>query len=918
MALTVGTRLGPYEVTSTLGRGGMGEVFRARDTRLNRDVALKVLPDLFASDPERLARFEREAQVLAALNHPNIAHIHGLEESGVVRALVMELVDGVTLAEAIRSSARHTPSSRAEARRSSAADRQSGPASDPTLPRVEHPPAGEAQPAGLPLDDALRIARQIADALEAAHDRGIVHRDLKPANIVLAPDGTVKVLDFGLAKALDPLEPSAANLMDSPTLTARGRLRQGYDEPGTQVGVILGTAAYMAPEQARGRAVDRRADIWAFGVVLFEMITGVLPFEGDTTTDIVASVITREPDWARLPATLPEPVVRLLHRCLEKDPKRRRRDIGDARAELEAAAAPDARRPPTIASGIVAPARRTPAWMLGAGLALALAAGIAVGRWLLVPDPVVPTPVRFEISLPNGARGVMAPDGLKVALTTAGGLQIRDLDRLETRTLPGTEGADSPFWSEDSTALVYGAKGKLWRAPIAGGAPVLIGTLPGTGWDQDSGGAWTADGSIIYTNGSSALMRVPAVGGDSVTVLEPSGDDLHFHNVSGLPDHRGVLFITHRKQGPDTIELLAGGERRQLLRLEGSALEHAIYSPSGHLLFTRGPSNVGLWAVPFSLSQLEVTGEPFLVAAGAVTPSLSRTSRLAFMPVSGIPPSRLTWLDRQGRRIGRLEEMRVFDRWPVFSPDGTKVAVAERTEDGWEIWTIDLKSGTRTRVTSDAFARNPAWTPDGRSIIYTSMQPGGQQALKRVAADGSGVLEEIGPGRDAVVTADGGRVVYSRQFQIFSRPMTGGGAEATVVTGPDRAVSPRPSPDGRFLSYVAVDPATFTPTLLVKPFPAGDGRWEIAALGGNPRWSADGRRLFFARDEQVLEVDVQTTPGFRVGVPRRLFTLRPIGSSTTYPGFDVSPDGQRFLIIEPDEAAAATSLVVVLDFVPER
>ena len=908
MALTVGTRLGPYEVISTLGRGGMGEVFRARDTRLNREVALKVLPDLFASDPERLARFEREAQVLASLNHPNIAHIHGLEESGYVRALVMELVEGITLADAIRSSGRTTASGRGEARRSSAPNRQSGHSSDPTIPRAQ-PPPGDSTSSGLPLDDTLRIAGQIADALEAAHDKGIVHRDLKPANIVLAPDGTVKVLDFGLAKALDPLEPAAANLMDSPTLTAQA----------TEVGVILGTAAYMAPEQARGRAVDRRADIWAFGVVVFEMITGALPFDGDTTTDLVASVITKEPDWARLPATLPEPLARLLHRCLEKDPKRRLRDIGDARAELEAAAAPGAGRLAPILHDVAA-SRRIPVWMLGAGLALALAAGVGIGRWLLVPAQLAPAPVRFEISLPNGARGVMAPDGLKVALTTPDGLQIRDLDRLETRTLPGTGGAESPFWSEDSTALLYGAKGRLWRAPIAGSAPVLVGVLPGTGWDQDAGGAWTADGSIIYTNGSSALMRVPAVGGDSVPVLEPNGDDLHFHNVSGLPDHRGVLFITHRKQGADTLELLSDGQRRQLLRLEGSALEHPTYAPSGHILFTRGPSNVGLWAVPFSLSQLEVTGEPFLVAAGAVTPSLSRTSRLAFMPVSGMPPGRLTWLDRTGRQIGRLEDLRVFDRWPVFSPDGTEAAVAERIEEGWEISTIHLKSGARTRVTSDGFARNPLWAPDGRSIVYTSFHPGGQ-VMKRVAADGSGVLDEMGPGRDAAFTADGGTMLYSREFQLYSRPTSGGGEGSTeipLVRGPERAHSPRPSPDGRFVSYVAVDPTTFTPTLLVRPLEAGDARWEISALGSNPRWSGDGRRLFFARDGEVLEVDVQTTPSFRVGVPRRLFALRAIGSSTAYPGFDVSPDGQRFLVVEPDDASATTSLVVVLDFAPQR
>lgn len=906
MSLTTGTRLGAFEILDSLGAGGMGVVYRARDTRLNRTVALKVLPDLFAGDPERLARFEREAQVLASLNHPNIAHIHGLEESGSVRALVMELVDGVTLADAIRNSASPAASTRREARRSSASDRRDGRASEPAIPSAAHPPAGERGAAGLALEDTLRIAGQIADALEAAHEKGIVHRDLKPSNIVLAPDGTVKVLDFGLAKALDPLEPAAAHLMDSPTLTARA----------TEAGVILGTAAYMAPEQARGRTVDRRADIWAFGVVLFEMITGALPFEGDTTTDVIASVITREPDWARLPPALPEPLLRLLRRCLEKDPKRRLRDIGDARAELEAAAVPNAERV-TPSPGEVSGSRRIPWWMLSGGLALALASGLAIGRWLLGPAPPTPAPVRFEISLPNGARGLMAPDGLKVALTTPGGLEIRDLDRLETRTLPGTEGAVNPFWSEDSAALVYGAKGRLWRVAIAGSAPVLVGILPGGGWDQDAGGAFTADGSIIYTNGSSALMRVPAVGGDSVTVLEPAGDDLHFHNASGLPDHRGVLFITHRKPGPDTLEVLAGGQRKRLLRLEGSTLEHPIYSPSGHLLFTRASGAIGLWAVPFSLARLEVTGEPFLVAPGGVTPSLSRNSRLAFMPVSGMPPSRLKWVDRSGRQLGGLEDPRIFDRWPVFSPDGTQAAVAERIEDGWEISTINLKSGERTRVTSDGFARNPVWAPDGRSILYTSFQAGGS-IVKRVAADGSGMLEEIGPGRDGIFTADGSTLLYARGSQILSRPAGGGSEAVPLMDGPERTQSPRPSPDGRFVSYIAANPTTFEPSLLVRPLGAGERRWEISAPGSNPRWSGDGRRLFFARGGEVLEIDVQTTPTFRAGVPRRLFTLPLIASSGSYPGFDVSPDGQRFLFIEPDSEAARTSLIVVLNFTPQR
>ncbi|HXW05390.1 MAG TPA: protein kinase [Vicinamibacterales bacterium] len=907
MSLTPGTRLGRYEVLSAIGRGGMGEVFRARDTRLNRDVAIKVLPDLFARDADRLARFEREAQVLAALNHPNIAQVHGLEESDGVRALVMELVEGVTLADLIsRAGGPAAGVARAAALRPPGSD----PRTDASGLAARRTPssAGPAAP-GLPIDDVLAIARQMADALEAAHEKGIVHRDLKPANVVLTPDGTAKILDFGLAKALDPVDGSPGHLMNSPTLTARA----------TELGVILGTAAYMSPEQARGKTVDKRADIWAFGVVLFEMLAGGPAFDGDTSTDLIAAVITREPEWSRLPSDLPEPLTRLLRRCLEKDPKRRMRDIGDARAELETAVAAGAARAPglPVEQGERKDGRAWPWWVTAGALALALGLGAAAGRWLLARSLPAQPPVRFQLVMPDRVRAAMAPDGLKLALTTSTGLQIRDLERLDTRPLPGTEGAEAPFWSEDSTTIAYGAKGRLWRVPVTGGSPAPVATLPDTGWDEDAGGAWMPDGTIVFTNGSSALMRVPASGGDPVTVVQPGGDELHFHHASALPGGRGVLFITHRKPGPDTLELWSDGQRRQLLRLEGSSLETPGYSPSGHILFSRFQATVGLWAVPFSLSRLEVTGEPFLVAADAVAASISRTSRLTHVQVSGVPPSRLTWVDRQGRTIGRIEEPRVFDRFPALSPDGARAVVSERVDEAWDLWTYELNTGTRTRLTTDGAARSPAWMPDSRSVVYTEGAPGRPAALKRAAADGTGLLEELGPGRDPALTADGQVLLYGRDFDIYSRSLTGAAQESAFVTGPDRELAPRPSPDGRFAAYVLLEAASLRQTLVVKPLPTGDETWTIAQNAFNPRWSGDGSRLYFASGPDLLEVEIQTTPRFRAGVPRRLFNLPTLGGSGVFSGFDVSRDGQRFLIVE-QAGQPSTALTVVLDFRPGR
>ena len=875
MTLTVGTRLGPYMISAAIGRGGMGEVFRAHDARLNRDVAIKVLPEAFASDPDRLARFEREAQVLASLNHPNIAHVHGLEEGQGVRGLVMELVEGRTLAEVINA----------------------------------------AGARGLTVADALPIARQIAEALDVAHEKGIVHRDLKPANIVVTPDGVVKVLDFGLAKAMAPADAAAppADVMNSPTYT--GRL--------TEVGVILGTASYMAPEQAKGLAVDRRADIWAFGTVLFEMLSGRRAFGGDTSIDIVAAVVSKEPEWSLLPADLPPSVTHVLRRCLEKDPKRRMRDIGDARAELEQAGAVTPVPPVTTAT----PATRPIRWVPFAGIALGVAAGIVIGRQFLAPSAPASTPVRFDIVVPDRAYPVISPDGTKLVLTSSKGLMVRDLDRLEVRHLAGTEGAQAPFWSNDSSAIVYGARGKLWRVMAAGGAPaLLLSRLPTDSWDQDAGGAFTSDGGIVFTNGTSALMRAPAAGGEATTFVDiDPADDLHFHNVSGLPDDRGFIFVSHRKAGPDTIELAAGGKRTRLLRIEGASLHYPVYAPSGHILYTRTPTSAGLWALPFSLSSLSVTGEPFLVDAAASTASISRTSRMAYVPLADIGASRLTWLDRSGKEAGRAEDLRVIDRFVALSPDGTQAAFAQRTDDKWDIWSHTFRGGEFRRLTADGFARSPAWTPDGRSIVYVSTQPNAPQILRRVAADGSGPLGDLGPGREHAVSKDGRFVFYARDFDLFYRPIDGGEETAFLKT-PLREHSPRLSPDGRFVLFVQRDPKTLATLAYLKPFPAGE---PLDAARDRPqvplgfmvhafKWSADGKKIYYTWMADLFEVDVETMPRVRAGVPRKLFSLRSLGTSELFPSFDVTADGQRFLTLVSDPSATVQRVVVVTGFTPRN
>jgi Tol biopolymer transport system component len=861
MPLLPGTRFGPYDVLAPLGAGGMGEVYRCRDTRLQRDVALKVLAEAVAHDQERLSRFEREAHLLAALNHPNIAAIHGVVDEGGLTALVLELVEGPTLAE-----------------------------------RLDKGP--------VPLDEAVGIAKQIALALEAAHDAGIIHRDLKPSNIKLRPDGTVKVLDFGLAKSRGGSAISGLDQTHSPTI-----------DSGTAAGLILGTAAYMAPEQARGRPVDKRADIWAFGVVLWEMLTGRPLFLGETLSDTLAAVLTRDIDWSQLPPATPAPLVELLRRCLERDPRKRLRDIGDARLDesvLTRGGAPESH------------AARGGRWLrAAAGAAAALLVGAFIGRATVgrVTPPPAPE-ARFTLTVADARSAAVSPDGTSVAISTGGLLRVRELRSTATRDLSQTEGALKPFWSPDSRTIAFGRAGRLWRVSAAGGTPTAICDLPDGLWDHDAGGAWLPDGSIVFTNGGSALMRVGAAGGDAVTHVpfDPKTEQ-HFHSVQPLPDGRGLIYVVHRLAGPDTLELFAGGRRTVLLQVPGQSVHDPVYSGTGHILFNRTPTNEGLWALPFSVNRLQVAGEPFLVEPGGGAASASGTGVLAYVPRPEIRLSRMRWLERDGTPGAHVGEASQFERFPALSPDGGRVAISERSGGVWGLTVFDLSRGTRQRIATEARLTSPSWLPDGRSLLY-SAQPQGQSAatVYRVSAEGSRT-EPLGIGLRAA-SADGVRYFYDRlrgvDFDVFVAPIASPRDEAPFIDGTTVDVAARPSPDGRLLTYMSMPSlAKGEPEVMLRRMATAGDRWQVSSGGGSwPRWSRDGSRIYYITMDAIFEVTVAVDgESIRLSAPRRVATHTSPGTATGPDGFDVAKDG-RLLVIESVEGSMDRLVHVVLNWTP--
>jgi Tol biopolymer transport system component len=868
-----GANLSHYRILSKLGAGGMGEVYRAHDTRLNREVAIKVLPEGFAQDAERLARFQREAQVLASLNHPNIASIYGLEESG---ALVMELVEGPTLTDLI--------------------------AADP-----------------LPLEEILPIARQIAEALEAAHERGIIHRDLKPANIKVTPEGSVKVLDFGLAKVFEE-QPSKNDLSHSPTLMH-----------GTQAGVILGTAAYMSPEQAKGKAVDKRADIWAFGCVLYEMLTGKQAFSGETLTDTLAAVVRADPEWNALPAATPGVIRKLLGRCLTKDPRQRLRDIGEARVAVEMMPEQEEVKAITVTKPVGVRRRFWVGVAGGVAAAAVLAAALAYLMWPQAAD----TPVRrFRLNTNVPVSTVrtfsISPDGGKVLFIEEGKLKVWELSQLQPRVIEGAgilvaagEGSAGPFWSPDGKSIAFVRDGSLLRIPSADGQATIVCRLPGV----YRGGAWGARDVILLAITRGPMYKVSASGGDPEVFIKLNAEvDVDFHQPAFLPDGQTIVYSLHRYEGVDTIEAYRDGRRKVLLRLEGQArngpqvINGPQYSPTGHLVYRREQGNPGLWAAAFSPSALEVTGEPFLVAANANNASVADDGTLIFDVDADSGPGQLASVNRKGVVEAVIGEPQENMRNPSLSPDGSRIAYAADEKDKSDIWVVDTRTQARTRLTFSAEENtNPKWSADGRKIIFHSATKNGDAICER-SADGTGETKTLAEkGEEGDISPDGRRLIYTSSGEMGRglRVLTLDGSappqifleKATALTGS------RISPEGRYVAYESWEGGR--PGIYIRPFPQGEGQWEVAAnQATNPRWNPRGGELFYLDNSgphtRVMVVPVETKGQLTLGQARELFSLEGVGATTfDFNAMDVSADTRRFIVVKPLSQSRRQGTIIV-------
>ena len=884
MPLDVGDRLGHYDVKALIGEGGMGQVYRASDTQLGRDVALKILPDAFASDPDRLARFQREAQVLASLNHPNIAQIHGIEEAEGTRALVLELVEGPTLADRIAG----------------------GP---------------------IPIDEALPIAKQIAEALEAAHEAGVIHRDLKPANIKVREDGTVKVLDFGLAKALEG--DAGSDPSESPTMTAAA----------TRAGVIMGTAADMSPEQASGATVDRRADIWSFGVVLFEMLTGRRLFTGATVSHVVASVLKTEPDWAALPPDTPTGLRRVLRRCLAKDRKERLHDIADARLEIaETLGTPDTE----TTNAVAVPRLRV--WQRPVPAMIAALALIAIGSlaaWTLTrPEPTpAPSVVRFtivpsdnaQVTLRGGSQNLaISPDGTQVIYQVGTGqsgtgrLNVRRFDQPVDAPLRGGDVPASPFFSHDGAWVGFGR----WKVSLVGG-PRLALPRPGS----SLGRSWGADDRIIYGGSDRGLLRVSADGGEpeTLTILDTEQGETSHSWPFIVPGRDAVLFVISTGPARTTGQLaVLDLNTRDVTRL-GLAGVSPRYVSTGHLVYAAEDASVR--AVAFDSATLTVTGTPVPLVEGIVVKtngsanfSISDDGRLVYVLGESLGTRRsVVQVDRQGREEplmglepGAYGSLRL-------SPDGRQLALEIRVRvSGGDahLWIHDVARGVTSPLTTESGVTdtNPVWTPDGAAIVFCR-----NNDLFWTPADGRGVSEELLTRQDRNLFPENwtpdGRLLFtsfhSQLADIEVLSMEGDRTPEGLLQTDAPAGGAVVSLDGQWIAYHAV--VLGRGEVYVARFPLLGDPQQVSPDGGRaPLWSPDGSELFYLSPDgrQVMKVAVSTEPTLTVGTPQMLFDgdyLAPDGLTRPW---SLTPDGQRFVMIknDPDEAATLRTIHVVLNW----
>ena len=866
MALTPGTRLGPYEVSAQIGIGGMGEVYRATDTNLKRAVAIKVLPASVAGDAERLARFQREAEVLAALNHPNIAAIYGLERSGATTALVMELVEGPTLADRIAQGA-------------------------------------------IPIDEALPIAKQIAEALEAAHEQGIIHRDLKPANIKVRPDGTVKVLDFGLAKAMEPAAGSPPSMSMSPTITTPAM---------TQAGMILGTAAYMSPEQARGKTVDKRADVWAFGCVLFEMLTGRRVFGGETATDVIGAIVHKDPAWDSLPAETPDAIRRLLRRCLAKDRRQRLHDIADSRLEIEAASSE-----PAIDPRAKRISKRV--WLVASIVAIAIAAMIFTAGRLLNSRTTVETMLWTSVLPPEKPfkdvtpAPTLSPDGRTIAFNApnAAGknvIWVRPLDSPTARALPGTEGSSEIFWSPDNRSLGFFANGKLQRIDISGGAPQILADAP-----IAEGGSWARDGTILFVPTATTVHRILASGGTPVEVthLNTVRHELIHGWPSFLPDQKHFLlwvFAAEKQHEGVYVGTVDSGELRPLIPLR----TRAQYA-SGYLFFGRQGN---LMAQRFDPDKLQLSGEATRVTEGLgvsgaelgnMAFSVSDSGNIAWWGETPFGKAQPTWLDRSGHAAGTIGEPGNY--LGLMPSPGGKYAATESVDLRAltaDILLLDLAGRNPSRLTFvNYWAGNPVWSPDSQRVLFTQWR----DYLDVVSVQG-GAAEQIpfpgGVNSDFPISwsPDGQNLLLERNTpetrrDLWILPMSGDHKPRPYLNTPVNEFNGQISPDGHWVAYATDESGRNE--VFVQSFPIPGNKKRISTSGGaGPMWQKDGRELYFVTEDHTLMAASVTSGAASIGFssPARLFQSKDVSGGapdSNRPTYAPSADGQRFLVLVPVE-----------------
>ncbi len=886
MTLAAGTRLGIYEIQDSLGAGAMSQVWRAKDTTLGREVAVKVLPEAFTQEPDRLERFEREAQLLASLNHPNIAAIYGLEKFGDVHYLVLELIPGPTMAERL----------------------DSGP---------------------LELQDALESFFQIAQALEAAHEKGIIHRDLKPANIKFSAEGRVKLLDFGLAKDLGSDSSGLQAKPQKDTATFHGRISEG---------LILGTPAYMSPEQARGKSLDKRTDIWSYGCCLYETLTGRHPFEGETVSDTMAAILEKEPDWEPVRRKCPKSILALVRRCLQKDPEDRLHDIADARIEIAEALSSLSEngfeeeadsRPRSFGSHLP--------WAL-AGLMTLIVLGMAV--WgNRAADPVRPPIRRFVLRLPtntplslgHGDSLAISPDGMRVAFTVSGArnqLYVKAMDQLAGAPITGTDGGMSPFFSWDGQTLGFFSEGKLRTTPLMGGAPRILCDSP-----NPRGASWGPKGRIVFSPLTvSGLFVLSSDGGtpEPLTELDAESETRSHRWPQILPNGKWVIY-TAWTGSQFHIEAVSLETKEQKTLIDDAFF--ARYAPTGHLVFARDKR---LLAVPFDLKKMEPVGTPVSIVdegvgtdaqSGAAFYAFASDGTLVYVPggsESTAPEGTATLLQVDSQGMARpLTDARLGVHLPRVSPDGTKLLTTIESGDESDAWLFDRERGTMTRLTFKGHNAAAIWTRDGTRIAFSSDREGVFNLFWK-PADGSISAERLltspHPQFATSFSPDGNTLAFSAlhpesNFDIWLLPMEER-KPLPFLNSPFNEAGAAFSPNGRWIAYVSDE--TGQDEVYIRAFPGPEGKWQISNGGGNePVWDPNGRRLFYRNRDWMMSVGIASEEPFNASRPRALFETHYDDAGVAYPGYDITPDGQTFIMVRSEKELVATQAHVVLSWFQE-